>query len=90
MIGASEAAMHFGDSVLALIPELISESVERRRESACWRELVAEYSLRDCRPIMRPYWNWQRKRWGRRCAANVTLASSCAMARARVRMEEPV
>jgi hypothetical protein len=89
VIGASEAAMHFGDSVLAMVPELIDQSVQRRRESACWRELVAEHSLVDCNPVMRPYWRWQHKRWGRRCQANRKLAESCQLARARARFEAP-
>jgi hypothetical protein len=88
VIGAPQAAKDFADGVLALVPELINDSIERRRASACWHELVAEYSLADCRPIMRPWWRWQWKRWRRRCKANKKLAESCALARARARMGE--
>lgn len=87
MLGASQAAKDFADGVLELVPELIAQAREERRTNACWYELVAEYSLQDCAKIMRPYWRWQRRRHHRRCAANKALANSCALARARVRME---
>lgn len=86
-MSAAADAEHYADSVLALIPQLIDQSVERRRENACWYELVARHRLQTCRPIMRPWWRWAVKRHEARCAANAELASECAMARARVRLE---
>ncbi len=86
MSAATEAA-DYADRVLALIPQLVDQAVERRRENACWFELVARHRLTTCRPIMRPWWRWAVRRHGARCAANHELATECAMARARVRME---
>lgn len=87
-MSAADEAVRYADSVLALIPQLVEQSVERRRESACFFELVARHRLTTCRPIMRPWWRWAVKRHGARCAANQAIASECALARARVRMEE--
>jgi hypothetical protein len=84
----ADEARKYADSVLALIPQLAQQAVEERRTNACFYELVARHRLTTCRPIMRPWWRWQLKRHGARCAANKQLASECAMARARVRMQE--
>lgn len=83
MTTAIEEARRYADSVIALIPELIDQSVERRREQACWHELVAQHRLGTCRPIMRPWWRWAKRRHEARCRANKAMSQQCAIAAVR-------
>jgi len=85
-VNAKQTAMQYADSVLALVPQLIDQSIERRREHACWHELVARHRLGTCMRVNRWWWRLAIKRHGAKCAANKLLAEQCAMARARVRM----
>lgn len=88
-MSAARQAAEYADRVLALIPELAHQAVEERRTNACWYELRARHRLTTCILLMRPFWRWQVRKHGAGCAANKQLANECAMARARVRMEEP-
>lgn len=80
MSAAAEAA-RYADRVLALIPSLIDQTVEERRQNACWYELRARRRLQTCHPIARPWWRmWVRIHDGS-CSANEQLARECATAR---------
>lgn len=86
-MNAKQTAIAYADQVLALIPQLIHQAVEERRKHACWFAIYRRKRLETCNPVMRPMWRLLLRRSSAMCAANKSIAESCAMAAARVRLE---
>lgn len=74
----AEAAREYADDFVSMIPQLIHQSVERRRKNACWHEAVARHRLKTCWPIMRPWWRGAVNRHAAKCHANKEIAAECA------------
>lgn len=78
---AAEAAKNYADNFVAMIPQLIDQSIERRRKHACWFEAYARNRLKTCWPIMRRYWRGRVNRHEAACAANKQIAAECSRIR---------
>jgi hypothetical protein len=87
-MNAKQTAMQYADQVLSLIPQLIHQAVEERRQHACWYEAYRRRRLALCNPAMRPMWRLLVRISAAKCAANKEMAQACRMATAQVRMEQ--
>ncbi len=81
---AKREAMEFADSVLALVPQLIDDAIEDRREHACWFAIYRWRRWRRALPGVR--WIWRRLYLTSKdkCAANRELQTACARALAQL------
>lgn len=77
-LSLAEAAREYADDFVGMIPQLIDQSIERRRKNACWHEARARHRLSTCLPIFRPWWRAAVKRHAAKCYANKEIAAECA------------